>query len=169
MARWKKETRETVIDGNGEKTVRETATRFSKDTRSFVYMFTDDVTRVLGLKQSQTDLLKVMTANMDYRNVVRITSPDRKEWSEMLGIGRQTLNLALSELMKRGLVLRKGQGHYVVDPELFNKGTLKDIDEKIRTFNAHFHVKYEMKNDGIKRTVKILRDDVKEDDEEDVY
>lgn len=158
MARYKTIEREVTKESGKPDKVVEKSCSFEKESKEFAFMFFDDIRRMLGLKEVQIKLLYIMAKHMDHQNVVRISGQDRKDWAYMMGVSYQTLNLAISKLMEHGVVLRQSLGSYIIDPEIFNKGAIRDLNEKVSKFNAHFHVTYEKKNDGFTRVIKVLRD-----------
>lgn len=123
----------------------------------YVKLYVADIARLLELKGAQERLLTLMAAHMDYENVVALTTAERRRWASHLGISVKALNNTLSSLVKSSVILRKDDGEYIVDPDLFSKGSWKAVIEKREAFDAHFIVSYSADGNGTKRKIKTAK------------
>jgi len=118
------ETGEVIRTSNTEVTSREAEPPFVK-------LYIQDVSRLMDLPPSSSKLLTLLLKSMGYNNVVVMYKPIKEMMCEELGIRLNTLNDAVKLLHRKGILIRKARGVYVIDPEQFGRGKWEDI-KKIR-------------------------------------
>jgi biotin operon repressor len=84
-----------------------------------------------GLNNSQQKILNALVKNMGYNNVLPSYKPVKEMIAESLGMPYNTLNEGIKELHKKGIIIRKARGFYIMDPNLFGRGSWNDV-KKIR-------------------------------------
>ena len=97
----------------------------------FVKLYFQDIAKITGLSMGQTDLLFHIVKNMSYKNIWVAHAYLKEIICMDLGMKLNTLNKYIDFLYKKGILLRLKRGVYLVNPDLFAKGSWKDI-KKLR-------------------------------------
>lgn len=97
----------------------------------YVKMYLEDISRIYGLPEKASKLLKVLVKNMSYTNIVAMYKPIKLMICKELNYSLNTVNAAVNDLVKEGIIIRIARGLYMVEPNLFGKGKWEDI-KKIR-------------------------------------
>lgn len=95
----------------------------------FVKMYIDDVLKLKDVPKASSDVLSVLLANMTYGNVVVMIKPIKEMIALKTGLKSNTINKAIQNLHKAGILIRKNRGVYLIDPCLFAKGKWEDISK----------------------------------------
>lgn len=121
-----------IKDSDGEvlSTKRQEMAMFEKEP-PYVKLYLNDIGRLKGLNNSEQHLLNELVFNMGYNNVVPSYKPVKEMISERLGMKYNTLEKSIKNLYKKGVLIRKARGFYIIDPELFGRGSWSDV-QKIR-------------------------------------
>jgi biotin operon repressor len=98
---------------------------------AYVKLYLNDLCRMNGLNNSQQKILNALVKNMGYNNVLPSYKPVKEMIAESLGMPYNTLNEGIKELHKKGIIIRKARGFYIMDPNLFGRGSWNDV-KKIR-------------------------------------
>jgi biotin operon repressor len=119
-------------DNTGEviKTARTEVAMFESEP-AYVKLYLNDLCRMNGLNNSQQKILNALVKNMGYNNVLPSYKPVKEMIAESLGMPYNTLNEGIKELHKKGIIIRKARGFYIMDPNLFGRGSWNDV-KKIR-------------------------------------
>ena len=119
-------------DGTGEiiESKRQEISQFEKEP-PYVKIYLEDIGKLNGLNNSEQKLLNELVHNMGYGNIIPSYKPVKEMMSKKLDMPYNTLDKAIKELHKKGVLIRKARGLYVMDPNLFGRGTWSDI-KKIR-------------------------------------
>lgn len=102
------------------------------DTKEFIMVFLTDY---LPLMQLPGNVLKVLICSWDYSSYnsnkeeqgnILYNGPGFKEacWQSGLKVSGATIDNAVSTLCKKGLLIRKHKGEYLLNPKYFFKGRL---------------------------------------------
>jgi len=119
---------ETIVDRNSGEVISEAATVRSSSTEpDFVKMYLHDVGRLCNLKKDTNKTLLALLRKMNYDNEVVLASTIKKELAEALKIKINTLEHAIGDLVKSGILYRVANNHYEINPLLIAKGSWKDI------------------------------------------
>lgn len=127
-----REVNEIVDTESGEvvQTKRQEIAQFEKEP-PYVKLYLNDIGRLKELNNSEQKLLNELVFNMGYNNVVPSYKPVKEMIANKLGMPYNTLDKCIKELYKKGVLIRKARGLYIMDPELFGKGSWQDV-QKIR-------------------------------------
>lgn len=126
-----REVNEVVVDtGEITRQTRLEAGAFEQEP-PFVKLYLADIARLNGLNKSEAKLVYELIHNMGYNNVVPGYKPVKEMIAAKIGMTYNTLEKALKELHKKGILIRKARGLYIMDPHIFGRGTWKDV-QKIR-------------------------------------
>jgi len=123
-----REVTDVVEMSTGEVTInkRSEVASFEKEP-AYVKLYLNDIGRLKGLNNSEQKLINELVFNMGYNNVVPAYKPVKELIAERLGIKFNTVNEALKSLHKKGILIRKARGFYIMDPNLFGRGSWKDV------------------------------------------
>lgn len=97
----------------------------------YVKMYLEDISKIYGLPEKASRLLRVLVKNMSYTNIVAMYKPIKLMICKELNYSLNTVNAAVNDLVKQGVIIRVARGLYMVEPNLFGKGKWEDI-KKIR-------------------------------------
>ena len=135
---------------------------------NYVKLYTDDIGRMFGLSPSVSDLLSCLAKYMTYKtNIVVLYGPVKTAICDELKMAKNTLNKAVDTLYKEGLLIRVSHACYMIDPQLFGKGSWSDVSS-MRTMIAYDEkgnktIKTELfnKNEVIESFEKKLKNNTK--------
>jgi hypothetical protein len=94
----------------------------------YVKLYVKDLIRIKGLPPATTNVLLAMLRSMGYNNVIPAYAPIKKMMCRDLNIKIDTLNKAIDNLYKENILIRLDRGLYMADPELFGRGTWKEVE-----------------------------------------
>ena len=97
----------------------------------FVKVYVNDISRLNDLSPATNKVLNLLVRSMGYKGIVAAYMPVKKMIAKDLDISINTINKAISEMHKKGILIRKDKGLYIADPSLFGRGKWEDI-RKIR-------------------------------------
>jgi hypothetical protein len=154
-----KESSTITIDGaTGEVQQISTTQQFASETEpAFVKLYLKDIIRLKELPPSTSSVLHAILNYMNYNNEIILIGYNKKTICANLNIPMNTLNKAIDNLFKANILIRVAPSCYVVDPELFGKGSWKDIK------NIRLSIEYT--EDAKGRSVKQLKSNIAEQQE----
>lgn len=98
---------------------------------AYVKVYLDDIGRLNGLEPAEQKLINELVFNMGYNNVVPSYKPVKEVIAKRIGVSLSTINNCIQSLYKKGVLIRKARGFYIMDPNIFGRGSWRDI-KKIR-------------------------------------
>ena len=101
---------------------------FEKEPR-YVKIYLEDIGRLNGLKPTEQNVVNELVFNMGYNNVVPSYKPVKQGIADKLGISLSAVNSSIQGLYEKGILIRKARGFYIMDPNLFGKGSWKDVSK----------------------------------------
>lgn len=96
----------------------------------YVKLYLKDIVRLKDLPPTSEKLLLLIVKHMGYNNLFQAYKPLKLVICQQLGMSINTLNNQISNLRKAGILIpmdKYGRGLYLVDPNLFARGSWKDI------------------------------------------
>jgi len=105
---------------------RHTQTIIEKEP-DYIKMYLADVTRLKELPKNTDKVLHLLLKSMSYKNIIPAYAPIKRMICNELNIKMDTLNKAIDNLYKEGILIRIERGIYMADPHLFGKGEWKNI------------------------------------------
>lgn len=96
----------------------------------YVKLYLKDIIRLKDLPPTSEKLLLLIVKHMGYNNLFQAYKPLKLVICQQLGMSINTLNNQISNLRKAGILIpmdKYGRGLYLVDPNLFARGSWKDI------------------------------------------
>lgn len=115
-----------TVNGEILKDSRLEETQFESEP-PYVKLYLQDIARLRDLTNSQQKILNELIYDMGYNNIVPNYKPVKEMIAKKLGMAYNTLDQGIKMLHKKGILIRKARGLYLVDPNLFGRGSWKDI------------------------------------------
>lgn len=129
---------ETIIDKETGEIKQESTTTFSKlnveQEPSFVKLYIEDLSRVIGLSKTSNDAVLCLLRRMDYDNIISLNAYVRKLICDDMGIKPNTLSHILEKLTKSNVLKKIGSNTFEMNPFLYGKGKWEKIRELRMTF-----------------------------------
>ena len=119
-----------MIDENGEviNTTTKNVAAFEKEP-PYIKTYIADIQRISGFPEYVNNVLVELLRNMGYNNIVLMYMPIKQMICNRLGISINTLNKAIDELYKANILIRAARGMYLMDPNIFGRGSWSDIKD----------------------------------------
>lgn len=108
--------------------------RKMEDEPAYVKMYIEDLGRILGLQDGHRQILVLIAGSVDYEGIVSLAIGRKARIAATLGCSVKSVDNAIGEFVKQGIVKRIGRGEYELDPNLFAKGAWRDIKERRQGF-----------------------------------
>jgi hypothetical protein len=126
------ETKHIIDHETGEMIITEnTKIGFVDREPDYVKLYVKDIGMLKGIKKSSNKVLMEIIGQMGYNNLFIAYAPIKRNMCKILDMKMSTINMAIDDLYKSGILLRAERGVYLVDPELFARGKWSDI-KKVR-------------------------------------
>lgn len=150
-----------TIDQNSGEIISEqeaiTSIEFEREP-DYVKLYLDDIVRLKDLPPASAKLLLLIVRNMGYNNIFQAYKPLKMMIIQELGITMNTLNQQISNLKKAGILLPMeefGRGLYLVDPNLFARGSWKNIKSLRLIIDYHSDGTKTLKSDASKQLKQL--------------
>ena len=126
-----KEEIQQIIDSNTGEVIeqKETTTSYVERESDYVKLYLNDIVRLNDLAPRHTRILMEVISAMGYKNVIALYSPVKKLMCKNLNIKMDTLDKAIQNFAKKGILFRIERGVYLADPDLFGRGKWEDIKD----------------------------------------
>ena len=135
---------ERVDTATGEiRTITKTFSVKSKNKEDFFMVFLSGLNAISSLSRpSDIKVLAILCSNAEFNTgKVKLTSADRKEATDRLGIKSQSFSNSLKRLRDVGL-LEGERGEYEINPQCFWKGTTDERNKLLRERSAELILKF---------------------------
>jgi hypothetical protein len=103
---------------------------------AYVKMYIEDLGKVLDLQSGHRDILLHVAATVAYDGLVSMTTLRKSRIASALKCSTRSIDNAISEFVKREILLRVGRAEYELNPHLFAKGSWKEIRERRLQFTT---------------------------------
>ncbi|MGZ8317548.1 MAG: hypothetical protein ACXWVD_00465 [Telluria sp.] len=103
---------------------------------AFIKLYIEDLGRLFQLQAGHQEILTFVAASVDYEGVVSLAIGRKARIAATLNCSIKSIDNAICEFVKRGILARIGRGEYELDPNLFAKGEWRNIRERRKTFKA---------------------------------
>lgn len=124
----------------------------------YVKLYLDDLTRVLDLAAGPKDLLMVLVRKIDYEGMITLSPSSRRRMAGTLGIADQTFRNRLRDLVKAGVLLRRGHNEYEANPMYFARGDWRDIYERRKALTMS--ITYSERGKSISTQSEAIQEDL---------
>lgn len=120
---------ETVDGETGEIVLNETVRESFLIEREpdFVKLYLEDISRLKDVPQGMNKVLFELMKAINYNGIIMAYKPVKELMANNMGISVNYLNKCIDEFYKKGILIRYARGVYIADPNLFAKGSWKDI------------------------------------------
>lgn len=114
---------DTIIDEDGVVKQKRWLSKEVKDVPHFVKMYTDDLCKLMGLTHAEYRILINIQELTEYNTNVFFLNKERREQLANISVVKfNTVNVAISRMMKKNILIKEGSSMYRVNPALFFKG-----------------------------------------------
>lgn len=103
---------------------------------AFIKMYVEDLGRLFRLQQGHQEILTYVAASVDYEGIVSLAIGRKARIAATIGCTVKSVDNAIGECVKHGILKRIGRGEYELDPNLFAKGQWRDIRERRASFHT---------------------------------
>lgn len=119
----------TIVDTQtGEVVSVNTLQTFRVDKEpDFVKLYIEDLIKLKNLPSSTNSIMLQFLSFMRYDNTISIHSYEKKAIADKLQIKKVTVDMALTNLCKKSILIRVDKGTYLANPYLFGKGKWEDV------------------------------------------
>ena len=98
--------------------------------------YIEDLGRLLNLQSGHRDILFYVAASAAHDGLVSMTTLRKSRIASTLKCSTRSIDNAISEFVKREILLRVGRAEYELNPHLFAKGRWKEIRERRLPFTT---------------------------------
>jgi hypothetical protein len=102
----------------------------------YVKLYIEDIGRMMGLQDGHRSILLYVAASVSYDGMLSMTSYRKSRIASTLGCSKRSIDNAISEFVRQGILIRVARGEYELDPHLFAKGRWVDIRQRRLEFTA---------------------------------
>jgi hypothetical protein len=100
----------------------------------YIKLYIQDLGRLKGLQPSHREILVYVAACVGYDGIITLTARRRGSIALTVGCNQRTVDNAISEYVKTGIIRRVGRGEYELNPFLFAKGDWNSIRQRREAF-----------------------------------
>ena len=93
----------------------------------YVKLYLADITRLKDIPAGMNKVLFELMKSINYNGIIMAYKPVKDLMCMNMGISINYLNKCIDEFYKKGILIRYARGVYIADPDLFAKGSWKDI------------------------------------------
>lgn len=102
----------------------------------YVKMYVADLSRLVGLKEGHGRILPFIAASVGYDGFISLAGGRKARIALTAGCSVKSVNNAITEYVKAGILIRAGRAEYELNPLLFAKGEWRNIRERRLSFTA---------------------------------
>jgi hypothetical protein len=103
---------------------------------AYVKLYIEDLGKLLDLQSGHRDILLYVAATVAYDGLVSMTTLRKKRIAAVLKCSIRSIDNAITEFVKREILLRVGRAEYELNPHLFAKDSWKEIRERRLQFTT---------------------------------
>ena len=120
----------------------------------YVKLYLADIGRLKDIPPGMNKVLFELMKSVSYNGVIMAYKPVKDIMCKNMGISNSYLNKCIEEFYNKGILIRYARGVYIADPNLFAKGSWKDIQ------NLRLVIDYNLK-DGTKTLKSNVSEEMK--------
>lgn len=113
----------------------------------YIKLYLEDLNKIYNLPNNS--ILYEIMKKMDYDGQITLSKFTKDQICQKLGLKLQTLSNYLQELKKKDIIQPLGKGTFMPNPDLFGKGTWKEIYNRKKKY-AEIKLEIKYKADGTK-------------------
>jgi hypothetical protein len=125
---------ETVVDKLTGEIVSEkvTSTKYTPEPE-YVKLYLRDVVKLFDLSGTTKTVFIALLRKMNYDNEILLAGKMKEEMAESMKMKKNTFEHSMGELVVKGVLLKKGNNWYLVNPNLIGKGSWEHVQRIILT------------------------------------
>lgn len=100
----------------------------------YIKLYIEDIGRIFKLKQGHQKILMYVAACVDYDGIISLTAGRKERIGKKVNQVVKSVDNALGEFVKAGLLHRIGRGDFELDPSIFARGEWRRIRERRMAF-----------------------------------
>jgi hypothetical protein len=129
MAKLTRITENTITDVNTGEIVKSEISKefYLPKEPDFIKLYLNDVAYMSDLPKWVTGILYDLLRRMDYENIISLPSGTKRLIAEKMSINPKTIDNALGQFVKKGILIKKDTGVYLANPTYFGKGSWANI------------------------------------------
>lgn len=93
----------------------------------FVKLYFEDMLMLKEISGPGTKTIHALLPKMNYDNEIVVTGQMKEQLAKKMQMAKNTFEHSMGELVKKGILLKKGNNWYMVNPNLYGRGSWKDI------------------------------------------
>jgi len=113
----------------------------------YIKLYLEDINKIYELPNNS--ILYEIMKKMDYDGIISLNKYNKDKICEILNLKPQTLNNYLQDLKKKDILQPIGRGSFMPNPNLFGKGTWKEIYNRRKKY-TEIKLQISYKADGTK-------------------
>lgn len=113
----------------------------------YIKLYLDDINKIFDLPNHS--ILYEIMKKMDYDGLITLSKFTKDQICQKLGLKPQTLSNYLQDLKKKDILQPVGRGTFMPNPNLFGKGTWKEIYSRRKKY-TEIKLQISYKADGTK-------------------
>ena len=134
MSRFEKVTERIDEDGVSQKSAEIINIKPLPPEPAYVKLYVDNIGHMSGLQSSHVEILLYVAAIVDYDGIVTLNARRKACIAATVRGSVKTVENAVTEYVKAGVIRRIGRAEYELNPSLFAKGEWRNIRERRESF-----------------------------------
>jgi len=106
---------------------------------SYIKLYIADISHLNNITKFGSAVMYELLKLMDYKNVIRVLKDDKEEIAEKLETTLQVINNNLTQLTKKHILIRQATSKYLINPNIFGKGSWKENRELRKSLKLSIH------------------------------
>jgi hypothetical protein len=119
----------------------------------YVKMYVADLSNLVGLKEGHGRILPFIASSVGYDGFISLSGGRKARIAMTAGCSLKSVNNAITEYVKAGILIRAGRAEYELNPHLFAKGEWRNIRERRLSFTAKINYS------SAGRTIEVCKDE----------
>ena len=119
----------------------------------YVKMYVADLSNLVGLKEGHGRILPFIAASVGYDGFISLAGGRKARIAMTAGCSLKSVNNAITEYVRAGILIRAGRAEYELNPHFFAKGEWRNIRERRLSFTAKINYS------SAGRTIEVCKDD----------
>lgn len=127
---------ENITDNNTGELLSSTSTSIGYEQEpDYVKLYLKDISMIHDLSGSNNAVMHALLGKMNYDGEVVLVSKMKEEICARISIAKTTFEHSIGTLVKKGVLIKKGNNFYLFNPYLFARGKWNSIKQIRMTIN----------------------------------
>jgi hypothetical protein len=101
---------------------------------AYIKLYIQDLSKLFHLQQGHQEILTYVAASVDYEGIVSLAIGRKARIAATIKCSVKSIDNAITEFVKHGILDRIGRGEYELNPFLFAKGEWRTIHDRRLAF-----------------------------------